>query len=80
MFSFKHEGSKNTDKMSGLRTMADMRKDTDPKGKGKDGKGVESYSGGEKSGMAVYQPTDDDAASSSDPFAAARANGKELFL
>lgn len=38
-----------------LRTMGEMR--SEEKGKGK--KGTESYSGGERSGMAVWNPADD---------------------
>jgi len=60
-----------------MRTMADMRNEQDAsKGNGKGKKGVESYSGGERSGMAVYQPGQDGAPPDpTDPFAAARAAG-----
>eukprot|EP00391_Amoebophrya_sp_Ameob2_P013953 CAMPEP_0178999598 /NCGR_PEP_ID=MMETSP0795-20121207/10157_1 /TAXON_ID=88552 /ORGANISM="Amoebophrya sp., Strain Ameob2" /LENGTH=256 /DNA_ID=CAMNT_0020692405 /DNA_START=133 /DNA_END=903 /DNA_ORIENTATION=+ len=62
--------------------MADMRRDQEAdrdakKGKGK--KGIESYSGGERSGMAVLQPgqgqENPDSSGAADAFAAARAAG-----
>lgn len=42
-----------------MKTMADMRKEQDEEKKAKkEGKPTESYSGGEKSGMAVFNPDD----------------------
>ncbi|CAD7935201.1 unnamed protein product [Amoebophrya sp. A120] len=60
-----------------MRTMADMRREQDAaKGGGKKGKkGVESYSGGERSGMAVFQPGQEGGGDANDAFAAARAAG-----
>jgi len=41
---------------SNMKTMAEMRAEEDAKKKGSGKKGTEAYSGGEKSGMAVYRP------------------------
>lgn len=63
-----------------MRSMADMRREQDDaKGKGKGKKGTESYSGGERSGMAVFNPNEAQPdGAPADPFAAARAAGAVL--
>ncbi|CAD7930763.1 unnamed protein product [Amoebophrya sp. A25] len=61
-----------------MRTMADMRREQDDakSGKGKGKKGVESYSGGERSGMAVMQPGQEPSSGNGDDvWSAARAAG-----
>jgi hypothetical protein len=55
-----------------FRTMADMRKENDKKKK-KNPKNTESYTGGEKSGLAVENNADDDISSL---VAKARQNSK----
>lgn len=43
-----------------IASMADMRREEEEKKKAKgNGKGTESYAGGEKSGMAIYNPEDE---------------------